>query len=109
VTRAALRSGCDHSHQRRSTVRPPGLRDLPQAHPARQAADHHPRRRARARHPAKTKLTKTPLGWGHTACSPRPLAEAEYVRNKAAVESGETYRSQAPSTWRRKGSPSTYG
>ncbi|MFF4653574.1 hypothetical protein [Streptomyces sp. NPDC001380] len=36
-------------------------------------------------------------------------AVREFERNREAVTSGETYRSQKPSTWRRGGSPSSVG
>lgn len=54
-------------------------------------------------------ITKVADGWGHPACAPRRLsaAEREFARNKARIESGETYRAQKPSDWRLGSSPSS--
>ncbi|MGW7341248.1 hypothetical protein [Streptomyces sp. NPDC054808] len=54
-------------------------------------------------------ITKVAEGWGHPACAPRKLsaAEREFARNKARIESGETFRAQKPSDWRRGASPSS--
>lgn len=54
-------------------------------------------------------ITKVADGWGHPGCAPRPLsvAEREFARNKARIESGETFRGQKPSDWRRGASPSS--
>ncbi|MEU5416055.1 hypothetical protein [Streptomyces clavifer] len=54
-------------------------------------------------------ITKVTEGWGHPGCAPRPLsaAEREFARNKARIESGETFRGQKPSDWRRGASPSS--
>ncbi|WP_189867158.1 hypothetical protein [Streptomyces poonensis] len=53
-------------------------------------------------------ITKVTDGWGHPGCVPRQLsaAEREFARNKARIESGETFRGQKPSDWRRGASPS---
>lgn len=42
--------------------------------------------------------------WAHAACA---SAEREFRRNQEAVLSGETFRSQKPSDWRRGASPSS--
>ncbi|MFF1498217.1 hypothetical protein [Streptomyces sp. NPDC058304] len=54
-------------------------------------------------------ITKVTNGWGHPGCAPRQLsaAEREFARNKARIESGETYRAQKPSDWRLGSSPSS--
>ncbi|MFF3129675.1 hypothetical protein ACFVRD_47655 [Streptomyces sp. NPDC057908] len=54
-------------------------------------------------------ITKVTDGWGHPACAPRQLsaAEREFARNKARIESGETFRGQKPSDWWRGASPSS--
>ncbi|MEU3480952.1 hypothetical protein ACI2LO_31515 [Streptomyces sp. NPDC033754] len=54
-------------------------------------------------------ITKGPEGWGHPGCAPRKLsaAEREFARNKARIESGETFRSQKTSDWRLGSSPSS--
>ncbi|GAA4339871.1 hypothetical protein GCM10023086_75120 [Streptomyces venetus] len=54
-------------------------------------------------------LTKVTDHWGHPACAPRQMsaAEREFARNKARIESGETFRGQKPSDWRRGASPSS--
>lgn len=54
-------------------------------------------------------ITKVADGWGHPGCAPRPLsaAEREFARNKARIESGDTFRGQKPSDWRRGASPSS--
>ncbi|PZT73058.1 hypothetical protein DNK56_34265 [Streptomyces sp. AC1-42W] len=54
-------------------------------------------------------ITKVTDGWGHPGCAPRQLsaAEREFARNKARIESGETFRGQKPSDWRRGASPSS--
>ncbi|MGN2365565.1 hypothetical protein [Streptomyces luridiscabiei] len=54
-------------------------------------------------------ITKVTEGWGHPGCAPRKLsaAEREFARNKARIESGETFRAQKPSDWRRGASPSS--
>jgi hypothetical protein len=54
-------------------------------------------------------ITKVTEGWGHPGCAPRKLsaAEREFARNKARIESGETFRGQKPSDWRRGASPSS--
>jgi hypothetical protein len=54
-------------------------------------------------------ITKVADGWGHPGCAPRKLSavEREFARNKARIESGETYRAQKPSDWRRGASPSS--
>ncbi|MFF2963328.1 hypothetical protein ACFVT1_31435 [Streptomyces sp. NPDC057963] len=54
-------------------------------------------------------ITKVADGWGHPGCAPRQLsgAEREFVRNKAWIESGETFRAQKPSDCRRGASPSS--
>ncbi|MGV9342939.1 hypothetical protein [Streptomyces sp. NPDC003688] len=54
-------------------------------------------------------ITKMPDGWGHPGCASQQLAAAdrEFARNKAQVESGETYRARKPSDWRRGSSPSS--
>ncbi len=54
-------------------------------------------------------ITKVTDGWGHPGCAPRKLsaAEREFARNKARIESGETFRGQKPSDWRRGSSPSS--
>ncbi|MFB8105869.1 hypothetical protein ACFC3O_24045 [Streptomyces sp. NPDC056007] len=54
-------------------------------------------------------ITKVTEGWGHPGCAPRRLSapEREFARNKARIESGETFRGQKPSDWRRGASPSS--
>lgn len=54
-------------------------------------------------------ITKVTEGWGHPGCAPRRLsaAEREFARNKVRIESGETFRGQKPSDWRRGASPSS--
>lgn len=54
-------------------------------------------------------ITKVTDGWGHPGCAPRQMsaAEREFARNKARIESGETFRGQKPSDWRRGASPSS--
>lgn len=54
-------------------------------------------------------ITKVSEGWGHPGCAPRHLsaAEREFARNKARIESGETFRAQKSSDWRRGASPSS--
>ncbi|WP_237525021.1 hypothetical protein [Streptomyces sp. SID5643] len=54
-------------------------------------------------------ITKVTDGWGHPGCAPRQMsaAEREFARNKARIESGETFRGQKPSDWRRGSSPSS--
>ncbi|MGW6206291.1 hypothetical protein ACWF9B_21945 [Streptomyces sp. NPDC055089] len=54
-------------------------------------------------------ITKVTDGWGHPGCAPRKLstAEREFARNKARIESGETFRGQKTSDWRRGSSPSS--
>ncbi|WP_329583028.1 hypothetical protein [Streptomyces sp. NBC_01361] len=54
-------------------------------------------------------ITKVTDGWGHPGCTPRQLSatEREFARNKARIESGETYHAQKPSDWRRGSSPSS--
>ncbi|MCA1221616.1 hypothetical protein [Streptomyces sp. 8L] len=54
-------------------------------------------------------ITKVTDGWGHPGCAPRQMsaAEREFARNKARIESGETFRAQKPSDWRRGASPSS--
>ncbi|MFJ9552087.1 hypothetical protein [Streptomyces erythrochromogenes] len=54
-------------------------------------------------------ITKVAEGWGHPGCAPRQLsaAEREFARNKARIESGETFRGQKPSDWRLGSSPSS--
>ncbi|WP_432038643.1 hypothetical protein [Streptomyces cucumeris] len=54
-------------------------------------------------------ITRVTDGWGHPGCAPAQLspAEREFARNKARIESGETYRAQKPSDWRRGASPSS--
>ncbi|MEU2855637.1 hypothetical protein [Streptomyces syringium] len=54
-------------------------------------------------------IMKVSEGWGHLACAPRKMsaAEREFARNKAAIESGETFRSRKPSDWRLGSSPSS--
>ncbi|MEU9624350.1 hypothetical protein ACIODT_38590 [Streptomyces sp. NPDC088251] len=54
-------------------------------------------------------IKKVTDGWGNPGCAPRQLsaAERESVRNKARIESGETFRAQKPSDWRRGASPSS--
>ncbi|MFJ5787939.1 hypothetical protein [Streptomyces hydrogenans] len=56
-----------------------------------------------------TVITKLSDGWGHRACAPRKPSAAElaFARNKARIESGETFRSQKPSDWRLGSSPSS--
>ncbi|MFE9399909.1 hypothetical protein [Streptomyces flavidovirens] len=58
---------------------------------------------------AKKTTAKVTDGWGHPGCTPRKLsaAEREFARNKARIESGETYRAQKPPDWRRGASPSS--
>jgi hypothetical protein len=53
-------------------------------------------------------ITKVADGWGHPGCAPRKLAagEREFARNKARIESGETFRARKPSDWRLGASPS---
>ncbi|MFF7603340.1 hypothetical protein [Streptomyces mirabilis] len=53
-------------------------------------------------------ITKVTDGWGHPGCAPRQMsaAEREFARNKARIESGETFRAQKPSDWRLGSSPS---
>ncbi|WP_406423666.1 hypothetical protein OHA59_49455 [Streptomyces sp. NBC_01589] len=48
-------------------------------------------------------------GWGHPGCAPQQMsaAEREFARNKARIESGETFRARKPSDWRRGFSPSS--
>lgn len=52
-------------------------------------------------------ISKVADGWGHPGCAPRRLsaAEKEFARNKARIESGETFRSRKPSDWRLGASP----
>ncbi|MCX4902387.1 hypothetical protein [Streptomyces sp. NBC_00892] len=54
-------------------------------------------------------ITKVTDGWGHPGCAPRQMsaAEREFARNKARIESGETFRGQKLSGWRRGASPSS--
>ncbi|MDP9607749.1 hypothetical protein [Streptomyces demainii] len=54
-------------------------------------------------------ITKVTDRWRHRGCAPRQLsaAEREFARNKARIESGETFRGQKPSDWRRGASPSS--
>ncbi|MFF0142364.1 hypothetical protein ACFYRN_38735 [Streptomyces sp. NPDC005227] len=54
-------------------------------------------------------ITKVIGGWGHPGCAPRQMsaAEREFARNKARIESGETFRAQKASDWRRGSSPSS--
>ncbi|MER6523049.1 hypothetical protein ABT246_40340 [Streptomyces sp. NPDC001553] len=54
-------------------------------------------------------ITKVADSWGHPGCAPRQLsaAEREFARNKARIESGETFRGQKPSDWRLGSSPSS--
>ncbi|GLX49703.1 hypothetical protein Shyhy01_26530 [Streptomyces hygroscopicus subsp. hygroscopicus] len=54
-------------------------------------------------------ITKVADGWGHPGCAPRQMsaAEREFARNKARIESGETFRGRKPSDWRRGASPSS--
>ncbi|WP_424893247.1 hypothetical protein [Streptomyces sp. XH2] len=54
-------------------------------------------------------ITKVTEGWGHPGCAPRRMSAAElaFARNKAAIESGETFRSRKPSDWRLGSSPSS--
>ncbi|MGK5546676.1 hypothetical protein ACSNOH_18380 [Streptomyces sp. URMC 127] len=54
-------------------------------------------------------ITKVSEGWGHVACAQRKMsaAEREFARNKATIESGETFRSRKPSDWRLGSSPSS--
>ncbi|XXZ53153.1 hypothetical protein AAGT00_35290 (plasmid) [Streptomyces cavourensis] len=66
-------------------------------------------------YPAKTLVTKVFAGWAHSDCvfppetrSPAGTAGG-FERNRQAVLSGETFRSRAPSTWRRGSSPSSGG
>ncbi|MEU3481011.1 hypothetical protein AB0E66_22900 [Streptomyces sp. NPDC033753] len=79
-----------------------------------------PRGAVRAAHPGTcpaclkdydkgTVITKLSDGWGHCACAPRKPSAAElaFTRNKARIESGETFRSQKPSDWRLGSSPSS--
>ncbi|MFF0754342.1 hypothetical protein [Streptomyces sp. NPDC004267] len=67
------------------------------------------------RYPAQTLVTKVFAGWAHSNCvfppetRPAPGAAGEFERNRQAVLSGETFRSQAPSTWRLGSSPSSGG
>jgi hypothetical protein len=53
-------------------------------------------------------IMKVGESWGHPGCAPRQLsaAEREFERNKARIESGETFRSRKPSDWRRGASVS---
>lgn len=53
-------------------------------------------------------ITKVGETWGHPGCAPRQLsaAEREFERNKARIESGQTFRSRKPSDWRLGSSPS---
>ncbi|GAA3767198.1 hypothetical protein [Streptomyces chiangmaiensis] len=53
-------------------------------------------------------ITKVTDRWGHPGCAFRQLsaAEREFARNKARIESGETFRGQKPSDWRREASSS---
>ncbi|MGW7695051.1 hypothetical protein ACWGMA_40565 [Streptomyces asiaticus] len=53
-------------------------------------------------------ITKATEGWGHPGCAPRQMsaAERDFARNKARIESGETFRAQNPSDWGRGASPS---
>jgi hypothetical protein len=66
-------------------------------------------------YPAKTLVTKIFAGWAHTLCvfpdsaAPSSAGAREFEENRAAILSGETFRSQKPSTWRRGGSPSSSG
>lgn len=50
-----------------------------------------------------TVITKVGESWGHPGCAPRQLSvvDREFERNKARIESGETFRSRKPSDWRR--------
>ncbi|MFG2698855.1 hypothetical protein [Kitasatospora sp. NPDC048407] len=63
-------------------------------------------------YPAKTRVTKIFAGWAHTDCVFPPETRSNggpavaFEENRQAVLSGETFRSRAPSTWRRKSSPS---
>ncbi|MFF5393377.1 hypothetical protein ACFY5H_34600 [Streptomyces sp. NPDC013012] len=79
-----------------------------------------PRGAVRAAHPGTcpacfkdydkgTVITKVAEGWGHRACAPRKPSAAElaFARNKARIESGETFRSQKASDWRLGSSPSS--
>ncbi|MFJ6669050.1 hypothetical protein [Streptomyces sp. NPDC091383] len=54
-------------------------------------------------------VTKVSDRWGYPGCAPGQhfAAEREFARNKARIESGETFRSQRPSNWRRGASPSS--
>ncbi|MEU6353172.1 hypothetical protein ABZ896_28250 [Streptomyces sp. NPDC047072] len=56
-----------------------------------------------------TVITKVGENWGHPGCAPRQAsaAEREFARNKARIESGETFRSRKPSDWRRGASVSS--
>lgn len=56
-----------------------------------------------------TVITKVGENWGHPGCAPRQpsAAEREFERNKARIESGETFRSRKPSDWRRGASVSS--
>ncbi|MFC7965483.1 hypothetical protein [Streptomyces cinereoruber] len=54
-------------------------------------------------------MTKLSEGWGHRACAPRKPSAAEraFARNKARIESSETFLSQKPPDWRLGFSPSS--
>ncbi|MFD4874561.1 hypothetical protein ACFWOB_14525 [Streptomyces sp. NPDC058420] len=56
-----------------------------------------------------TVITKVGENWGHPGCAPREpsAAEREFERNKARIDSGETFRSRKPSDWRRGASVSS--
>jgi hypothetical protein len=59
-------------------------------------------------YPAQTLVSKIFAGWAHTSCvfpdSTRQLSPGaqSFLDNKNAVLSGETFRGQKPSAWRRK-------
>lgn len=56
-----------------------------------------------------TVITKVGENWGHPGCAPRQpsAAQREFERNKARIDSGETFRSRKPSDWRRGASVSS--
>ncbi|WP_371664751.1 hypothetical protein [Streptomyces sp. NBC_00280] len=54
-------------------------------------------------------IRKAGESWGLPGCAPRQMsvAEREFARKKARIESGETFRSRKPSDWRRGASVSS--
>lgn len=54
-------------------------------------------------------ITKVTDGWGHPGCAPRrpSAAELTFAKNKARIDSGDSFRGHKPSDWRLGASPSS--